>query len=323
MENFLSDIAADAKIKVIGVGGGGGNTVGRMIEENVKGVEYICVNTDAQALKNSPSNNKVHIGQILTKGLGAGANPEIGSKALLESENEVKELLVDTDMLFITAGMGGGTGTGAAPEIARIAKDLDILTVAIVTIPFKFEGRKRSLNANYGLDNLKKNVDTLIVVSNEKLLTLADKKITMTDAFKTADKVVTQGIQGISDLISVPGIINLDFADIQTIMKNKGEAYMGMGVGHGENRAIMAIENALKSPLVERNINNATGVLMNVTSNMDLGLFEVSECAEYMRDFVHEDANVIFGASIDDSLNDKVKVTIIGTGFNDGEDIKN
>lgn len=315
MFNLEKDLIGNAKIKVIGVGGGGNNTINRMIEEQVRGVEFICVNTDAQALKNCGAHENIHIGVRLTKGLGAGANPEIGSKALLESLEAVQDVLKDTDMLFITAGMGGGTGTGAAPEIAKIAKEMGILTVGVVTTPFKFEGKKRMKNADHGLSRLVENVDTLITVSNEKLLSLTDKKISLSDAFKTADSVVTQGIHGISDLISVPGIINLDFADVKTTMTDKGVAYMGMGYAKGENRAIDAVKNALENPLVEKTIEGATGVILNIAANQDLGLFEVNECAGYISEYVHEDANIIFGASVDERMEEYVQVTIIATGF--------
>lgn len=315
MLNFDINDQNLVKIKVVGAGGSGNNTLNRMIESRVENVEFLAVNTDHQALNNSKADMKIQIGVKTTNGLGAGANPEIGRLSMEENVDELKDVLKETDMLFLTAGMGGGTGTGSSPVIAKIAKEMDILTVGVVTKPFKFEGRIRSKNAESGLEELRKHLDTLIVVPNDNLLSIADKRLTMENAFKLADSIVTQGIKGISDLIVVPGLVNLDFADVRTIMKNKGLAYMGMGVAEGENRAIKAVESAIKSPLVERSIKGATGVLLNISSNEELGIFEVSDCAEYIREYVDPEANIIFGASIDNNLGNKLKVTVIATGF--------
>lgn len=304
-----------AVIKVLGVGGGGTNAVNRMIEAGLKGVEFIAVNTDAQALLMSDADYKVHIGSEITKGLGAGADPEIGYQAADESRDEIKEALKGADMVFITAGKGGGTGTGAAPVIAEIAKELGALTVGVVTRPFSFEGRKRSLQADDGINNLKDKVDTLIIIPNDRLLQVAEKKTSILDAFRVADDVLRQGVQGITDLITVPGLINLDFADIRTIMANAGSALMGIGIASGENRATDAAKAAISSPLLEASIEGAQGVLLNISGGSDLGLFEVNEAAEIIANAAHPEANIIFGAVIDDSLGDEARVTVIATGF--------
>lgn len=304
-----------AKLKVIGVGGGGNNAVDRMIEDKLKGAEFITINTDRQALTRSKAPTKIQIGEKLTRGLGAGANPEIGSKAAEESQEDISQALNGADMVFITAGMGGGTGTGGAPTIARIAKELGILTVGVVTKPFKFEGRKRMLNADAGIQDLMKYVDTLITISNDKLLNIVDKKTSMLDAFKMADDVLRQGVQGISDLIYNPGIINLDFADVRTIMSNKGIAHMGIGRAKGENKTENAAKMAISSPLLDTTINGAKGVLINICGGSDLGLFEANEAANLISESVDEEAEIIFGTAINDDLEDEVVVTVIATGF--------
>lgn len=309
------DVEQFARIKVIGVGGGGSNAVNRMIEHGVRGVEFIAMNTDKQALYSSKAELKLQLGEKLTKGLGAGANPEIGERAAEENRNEISESLKGADMIFITAGMGGGTGTGAAPIVAEIAKELGILTVGVVTKPFTFEGRKRTIQADEGINNLKTRVDTLVTIPNDKLLQIADKKTTMTEAFLMADDVLKQGIQGISDLISVPNLINLDFADVKTIMHDKGIAHMGIGEASGDNRATEAAKQAIKSPLLETSIEGAKSVLLNITGGEDLGIFEVNEAADLIRQSVDQDANIIFGAGIDESLKDVIKITVIATGF--------
>ncbi len=305
-----------AVIKVVGVGGGGTNAVNRMVEAGVKGVEFIAVNTDAQALLMSDADYKVHIGVGLTKGLGAGADPDVGYQAAEESRAEIKEALQGADMVFITAGEGGGTGTGAAPVIAEIAKEeIGALTVAVVTRPFAFEGRKRALQAEEGIKRLREHVDTLIVIPNDRLLQVAEKKTTILDAFRIADDVLRQGTQGITDLITVPGLINLDFADVRTIMQDAGSALMGIGVATGDNRAHDAAKAAISSPLLESSIEGAQGVLLSIAGGSDLGLFEVNEAAEVVQAAAHPDANIIFGAVIDDSMMDQIRVTVIATGF--------
>ncbi len=304
-----------AKIKVIGVGGGGNNAVNRMIESGVRGIEFIAVNTDKQALNSSRADVKLQIGDKLTKGLGAGANPDIGTKAAEESRNDISEELQGADMIFITAGMGGGTGTGAAPVVAEIAKELGILTVGVVTKPFTFEGARRNKHADSGIKVLKEQVDTLVIIPNDRLLQVADKKTTMVDAFLMADEVLKQGIQGISDLIAVPNLINLDFADVQTIMQNQGIAHMGIGQAGGDNRAADAAKEAISSPLLETSIEGANSVLLNITGGEDLGIFEVNEAADLIKSAVDTEANIIFGAGIDKSLNDEIKITVIATGF--------
>ncbi|MDD3600076.1 MAG: cell division protein FtsZ [Firmicutes bacterium] len=304
-----------ANMKVIGVGGGGSNAINRMIGAGLKGVEFVALNTDAQALRMSNASQKIQIGEKLTKGLGAGANPEIGKKAAEESRDMLSETMDGADMVFITCGMGGGTGTGAAPIIAEIAKELGALTVGVVTKPFSFEGRRRMAQADQGIDALREEVDTLIVIPNDRLLQVAEAQTSILDAFRIADDVLRQGVQGISDLITVPGLINLDFADVRTIMTDAGSALMGIGVASGENRALEAARSATASPLLEASIHGAKGVLMNITGSSNMGLFEVNEAAETVADAADPDALVIFGAVIDDSMGDEIKVTVIATGF--------
>ncbi|MCM3087343.1 cell division protein FtsZ [Bhargavaea ginsengi] len=315
MLEFDTNIDALAVIKVIGVGGGGNNAVNRMIEHGVQGVEFIAVNTDAQALKLSQAEVTLQIGEKLTRGLGAGANPEVGKKAAEESKEQIEEALRGADMVFVTAGMGGGTGTGAAPVIAQIAKDLGALTVGVVTRPFTFEGRKRATQAIGGIAAMKESVDTLIVIPNDRLLEIVDKNTPMLEAFREADNVLRQGVSGISDLIAVPGLINLDFADVKTIMQNKGSALMGIGVSSGENRASEAAKKAISSPLLETSIDGAKGVLMNITGGSNLSLFEVQEAADIVASASDEEVNMIFGSVINDNLKDEIVVTVIATGF--------
>lgn len=317
MLDFDTNVDQLAVIKVIGVGGGGNNAVNRMIEHGVEGVEFIAVNTDAQALDLSAAEVKLQIGTKLTRGLGAGANPEVGKKAAEESREQIEEALRGADMVFVTAGMGGGTGTGAAPVIAQVAKDLGALTVGVVTRPFTFEGRKRQTSAIGGIGAMKESVDTLIVIPNDKLLEIVDKNTPMLEAFREADNVLRQGVQGISDLIAVPGLINLDFADVKTIMSNKGSALMGIGIATGENRAAEAAKKAISSPLLETSIDGAKGVLMNITGGSNLSLFEVQEAADIVATASDEDVNMIFGSVINDSLKDEIIVTVIATGFNE------
>ncbi|GAA0495059.1 cell division protein FtsZ [Salinibacillus aidingensis] len=306
-----------ATIKVIGVGGGGSNAVNRMIEHGVQGVEFIAVNTDAQALNLSKAEVKLQIGEKLTRGLGAGANPEVGRKAAEESREQIEEALQGADMIFVTAGMGGGTGTGAAPVIAQIAKELDTLTVGVVTKPFLFEGRKRSTQAVSGTDALKSSVDTLIVIPNDRLLEMVDKNTPMLEAFREADNVLRQGVQGISDLIAVPGLINVDFADVKTIMEDKGSALMGIGVATGENRSPEAAKKAISSPLLETSIDGARGILMNISGGENLSLFEVQEAADIVTSAADQEVNVIFGSVINEDLKDEIVVTVIATGFDE------
>ncbi|MCM3610744.1 cell division protein FtsZ [Planococcus sp. MERTA32b] len=317
MLEFDTTVDAMAVIKVIGVGGGGNNAVNRMIEHGVKGVEFIAVNTDAQALNLSKAEIRLQIGGKLTRGLGAGANPEVGKKAAEESKEQIEEALRGADMVFVTAGMGGGTGTGAAPVIAGIAKELGALTVGVVTRPFTFEGRKRSTQAIGGIGQMKESVDTLIVIPNDRLLEIVDKNTPMLEAFREADNVLRQGVQGISDLIAVPGLINLDFADVKTIMSNKGSALMGIGVSSGENRASEAAKKAVSSPLLEVSVDGAKGVLMNITGGSNLSLYEVQEAADIVASASDEDVNMIFGSVINDNLKDEIIVTVIATGFNE------
>jgi cell division protein FtsZ len=309
------DLDQFAKIKVIGVGGGGSNAVNRMITAGLKGVEFLTVNTDAQALLLSHAQNKIQIGEKLTKGLGAGANPDVGEKAAEESREEIMKALRGADMVFITAGMGGGTGTGAAPIVAECAKEIGALTVGVVTKPFSFEGRRRQNQAEKGTAKLKEKVDTLITIPNNRLMQVVDKKTSMMDAFRMADDVLRQGVQGISDLIAVPGLINLDFADVKTIMLETGSALMGIGIGTGDDRAVVAAEAAIRSPLLETSIEGAKGVLLNITGGVSLGLFEVNAAAEIIANAADPEANIIFGAVIDESLEDEVRVTVIATGF--------
>lgn len=315
MFDFDVDVEEFARIKVIGVGGGGNNAVNRMIDHGVQGIDFIALNTDKQALNSSRAEVKLQLGEKLTKGLGAGANPDIGTKAAEENRNEIAEELKGADMIFITAGMGGGTGTGAAPVIAEIAKEMGILTVGVVTKPFTFEGNKRRKQADNGIEELKTKVDTLVTIPNDRLLQIADKKTTMSDAFMMADEVLKQGIQGISDLISIPNLINLDFADVKTIMSDRGIAHMGIGRAGGDNRAVNAAKEAIKSPLLETSIEGAQSVLLNITGGNDLGIFEVNEAADLIRQSVDSDANIIFGAGIDETLEDEIKITVIATGF--------
>ena len=312
------DIARFAKIKVVGIGGGGSNAVNSMMLTNtIKGVDFIAVNTDAQALLLNQAQTKVQIGENLTRGLGAGGSPEIGRQAAEESREKLKEYLRDCDMVFITCGEGGGTGTGAAPIIAEIAKEQGALTIAVVTKPFRFEGTRRMVTAEEGIMNLKDKVDTLIIIPNQRLLEVIDKKMTLIEAFRVADSVLTQGVQGISDLITMPGLINVDFADVRTVMTNAGSALMGMGTGVGENRAATAARTAFASPLLEISIEGAKGVLFNITGGNDLTMAEVDEAAKQIAAQVDPDANIIFGATIDESMVDQVKITIIATGFDE------
>ncbi len=304
-----------ATIKVIGVGGGGNNAVNRMIDYGVEGVEFIAVNTDAQALNLSKAEIKLQIGEKLTRGLGAGANPEIGKRAAEESKEQIEDVLQGADMVFVTAGKGGGTGTGAAPVIAQIAKEVGALTVGVVTRPFSFEGVRRKTQANQGIAELKACVDTLIVIPNDRLLEIVDKNTPMLEAFREADNVLRQGVQGISDLISKPGLINVDFADVKTIMYDKGSALMGIGVATGENRAIDAAKKAISSPLLEISIDGAQGILMNISGGPDLSLYEVQEAADLVTEAADENVNVIFGNVINEQLNEEVVVTVIATGF--------
>lgn len=320
MIEFEFDVDQNALIKVVGVGGGGNNAVNRMIDSGLKGVEFISINTDKQALYMSKANQKIQIGDKLTKGLGAGANPEIGQKSAEESKEEISQALKDADLIFITAGMGGGTGTGAAPIVSQIAKELGILTVGVVTKPFMFEGRKRMVNAEQGMACLKEMVDTLVTIPNDRLLQVVDKNTPITEAFRVADDVLKQGVQGISDLITVPGLINLDFADVKTIMLNRGIAHMGVGRATGENRAMNAAKQAISSPLLETTINGATGVLLNITGGPSLTLFEVNEAADQVKEAADADANIIFGAVIDEQLGDEVRITVIATGFDRKDD---
>ena len=312
------------KIKVIGVGGGGNNAVNRMIHAGITSASFIAVNTDKQALLMSRAPSRIQIGEKLTRGLGAGADPEIGKKAAEESRALIEEVLKDTDLVFVTAGMGGGTGTGAAPVIAGIAKEMGILSIAVVTKPFRFEGRKRMENAEAGIKALRDVVDTLVVIPNDKLLTIVPKNTPIIEAFKTADDVLRQGIQGISDLIVTSSLINLDFADVKTIMKNKGMAHMGLGRGKGENRTIEAVRQAVSSPLLETTIEGATGIILNIKGSADLTLEEVYESADLVKEVVDPSCNIIFGSGIDANMDDEVEITVIATGFSSAmaEDIK-
>ncbi|TMK63794.1 MAG: cell division protein FtsZ [Actinobacteria bacterium] len=305
-----------AVIKVVGVGGGGTNAVNRMVDAGLKGVEFIAVNTDAQALQMCDADIKLQIGAQLTRGLGAGANPETGYGAANESRDEIKEALKGADMVFVTAGEGGGTGTGAAPVIAEIAKEeIGSLTVGVVTRPFVFEGSQRARQATEGIDGLSSQVDTLIVIPNEKLLGIVERRTSILDAFRAADDVLRQGVQGITDLITIPGLINLDFADVRTIMHDAGSALMGIGSASGENRAAEAAKAAISSPLLEQSVEGATGILLNITGGSDLGLFEVNEAAEIIQSAAASDSNIIFGAVIDEDVPDELRVTVIATGF--------
>ena len=308
-----------AIIKVVGIGGGGVNAVNRMIEVGLKGVEFIAINTDAQALLMSDADVKLDIGRELTRGLGAGANPDVGARAAEDHADEIEEVLKGADMVFVTAGEGGGTGTGGAPVVARIARSLGALTVGVVTRPFTFEGRNRSGQADAGIQALRDEVDTLIVIPNDRLLSISDPNVSLLDSFRQADQVLHQGVSGITDLITTPGLINLDFADVKSVMSDAGSALMGIGSARGEHRAAVAAESAVSSPLLEASIEGARGVLLSISGGSDLGLFEINEAAGLVADAVHPDANIIFGAVIDDALGDEVRVTVIAAGFDGGE----
>ena len=308
-----------AVIKVVGIGGGGVNAVNRMIDVGLKGVEFIAINTDAQALLMSDADVKLDIGRKLTRGLGAGAAPEIGRQAALDHIDEIEEVLRGADMVFVTAGEGGGTGTGGAPIVAKVAKDLGALTVGVVTKPFTFEGKRRTAQAEEGIENLRTEVDTLIVIPNDRLLAISDRSISALEAFKTADQVLLSGVQGITDLITTPGLINLDFADVKSVMAGAGSALMGIGSARGEARSVRAAELAISSPLLEASIDGAHGVLLSIAGGSDLGLFEISEAAELVAKSAHPDANIIYGTVIDDALGDEVRVTVIAAGFDGGQ----
>ncbi len=312
-----------AVIKVVGVGGGGSNAVCRMIDAGIKGVEFIVMNTDAQVLENSSADKTLQLGAGLTRGLGAGGNPEVGRNAAEESRNEVRKLLEGADMVFITAGMGGGTGTGAAPVIAEIAKDLGALTIGVITKPFAFEGARRNKQAKLGIDKLTSNVDTIITIPNDKLTEVVEKKTTLMDAFRAADDILRQGVQGISDIITIPGQINVDFADVKAVMKNAGHALMGIGTGNGENRALHAAQEAISSPLLEHTIHGAKGLLINITSDDDLTLTEAADAMQYISELCHsEDANIYFGTVVDENLKGDVRVTVMATGFQISSPVK-
>ncbi len=317
MPEIKPNIETSAKIKVVGVGGGGGNAVNRMIEAGIRGVEFIAINTDVQALQNNRASYKLNIGKTITRGLGAGMEPEIGKKSAEESQNEIRELLKGSDMVFIACGLGGGTGTGASPVVAEIAKDLGALTIAVVTKPFFFEGSARQRVAEEGYTNLAAKVDTIITVSNEKLLEIIDKRTTFVDSFKMADNILRQGVQGISEIITVPGIINADFADVKTIMSGTGSALMGVGQASGENKAAEAVKAAVSSALLETSIDGAKGIVFTVTGGSDLSMADVSDAAKMINSLAAKDAKIIFGAVIDDNLGDEIKITIVATGFDD------
>ena len=320
-ENVMLD--GTATIKVIGVGGAGNNAVNRMVDSGIKGVEFIAVNTDRQALALSKAATKIQIGEKITRGLGAGANPDIGAQSAEESKSDIAEALRGADMVFVTAGMGGGTGTGAAPIVAAAAKEMGILTIGVVTKPFTFEGKKRLSPAERGIESLKGKVDTLVVIPNDKLLQIIDRKTSIVEAFKMADDVLRQGVQGISDLIAVPGLVNLDFADVKTIMLNTGMAHMGIGRASGENRAEDAAKQAIQSPLLETSIEGARGVIINITGGNNLGLHEVNTAAELIQRSVDPEANIIFGAVIDETLEEDMTITVIATGFEKEQTISN
>jgi cell division protein FtsZ len=311
-----------AVIKVVGIGGGGVNAINRMIEVGLKGVEFIAINTDAQALLMSDADVKLDVGRELTRGLGAGADPEVGKKAAEDHTEEIEEVLKGADMVFVTAGEGGGTGTGGAPVVARIARQLGALTIGVVTRPFTFEGRRRANQAESGIGSLREEVDTLIVIPNDRLLSISDRSVSMMDAFRSADQVLLSGVQGITDLITTPGLINLDFADVKSVMQGAGSALMGIGSARGEDRAVQAAELAISSPLLEASIDGAHGVLLSVQGGSDLGLFEINEAARLVQEAAHPEANIIFGAVIDDALGDEVRVTVIAAGFDGGGPMK-
>ncbi len=308
-----------AVIKVVGIGGGGVNAINRMIEVGLKGVEFIAINTDAQALLMSDADVKLDVGRELTRGLGAGANPEVGRKAAEDHRDEIEEVLRGADMVFVTAGEGGGTGTGGAPVVAGIARSLGALTIGVVTRPFNFEGRRRGGQAEDGIARLREQVDTLIVIPNDRLLSISDKQVSVLDAFKSADQVLLSGVQGITDLITTPGLINLDFADVKSVMADAGSALMGIGSARGEDRAMLAAEAAISSPLLEASIDGARGVLLSISGGSDLGLFEINHAAQMVAEAAHPEANIIFGAVIDDALGDEVRVTVIAAGFEGGQ----
>jgi len=322
MFESLDNFNQKPSIKVIGVGGGGGNAVDRMIKNEVQGVEFVAINTDAQVLRLSKADSRIQIGKMLTRGLGAGADPDIGRRAAIESEDEIRELLNDTDMVFITAGMGGGTGTGAAPVIARISREMGCLTIGIVTKPFSFEGRRRVATALEGLDALKPYVDTLIVVPNDRLLYVVDRSTSMLEAFREADNVLRQGVQGIAEIITMPGLINVDFADIKTVMKDKGTALMGIGIASGENRAIEATKKAIHSPLLDASIDGATDAVVNIASGVDIALWEVNEAVEAIQNASSTEINIIYGTTINQDIEDEVIVTVIATGFNENRNVE-
>lgn len=312
------DVGRYAKIKVCGIGGGGGNALNSMISSGtIKGVDFIAVNTDAQVLLTNQANIKLQIGENLTRGLGAGGDPEIGRQAAEESREKIKEYLIDSDMVFLTAGMGGGTGSGAAPVIAEVAREIGALTVGIITKPFAFEGTRRMVNAEEGIEQLKDKVDTLIIIPNQRLMDVIDRKMTLLEAFRVVDSVLSQGVQGISDIITVPGLINVDFADVKTIMKNAGSALMGIGTGVGDNRAQMAARAAVSSPLLEISIEGAKGILFNITGGPDMTMSEVDEAARIISEAADADANIIFGSTLDEKLIDQMKITVIATGFDE------
>src|SRR6478609_8776060 len=311
-----------AVIKVVGVGGGGVNAVNRMIDLGLRGVEFIAVNTDAQALLMSDADVKLDVGRELTRGLGAGADPEVGRKAAEDHAEEIEEVLKGADMVFVTAGEGGGTGTGGAPVVAKIAKGLGALTIGVVTRPFTFEGRRRANQAEAGISNLREEVDTLIVIPNDRLLSISDRTVSMLDAFRSADQVLLSGVQGITDLITTPGLINLDFADVKSVMQGAGSALMGIGSARGDDRAVQAAELAISSPLLEASIDGAHGVLLSIQGGSDLGLFEINEAARLVQEAAHPEANIIFGAVIDDALGDEVRVTVIAAGFDGGGPVR-
>jgi cell division protein FtsZ len=311
-----------AVIKVVGIGGGGVNAINRMIESGLKGVEFIAINTDAQALLMSDADVKLDVGRELTRGLGAGADPEVGRKAAEDHAEEIEEVIKGADMVFVTAGEGGGTGTGGAPVVARIARGLGALTIGVVTRPFTFEGRRRAGQAEEGIAQLRAEVDTLIVIPNDRLLSISAPGATVLDAFRSADQVLLSGVQGITDLITTPGLINLDFADVKSVMSEAGSALMGIGSGRGDDRAVAAAESAISSPLLEASIDGAHGVLLSISGGSDLGLFEINEAAQLVSEAAHQDANIIFGAVIDDALGDEVRVTVIAAGFDGGAPAK-
>ncbi|MBD3310875.1 MAG: cell division protein FtsZ [Candidatus Magasanikbacteria bacterium] len=319
MPQVKPDIETFAQIKVIGVGGSGGSAVDRMVKEGIRGVDFVAMNTDVQALHHNSAPKKIHIGKTVTRGLGAGMDPEMGKRSAEESQNEIREALKDTDMVFITCGLGGGTGSGASPIIAEIARDLGVLTVAVVTKPFSFEGPQRKEIADAAYEDLERNVDTIITIPNDRVLQIIDKKTSLLDAFKIVDDVLRQGVQGISELITVPGLINVDFADVKTIMQDTGSALMGIGLGSADNRAVEAAKSAISSPLLEMSIEGARGILFTITGGNNLGMQEVAEAAKIITNSADDDAKVIFGAVVDESMGEDVRITVIATGFEDRE----